>query len=117
MIRDAVAVVSVAVFVFLLGYGVIQWNVTKAKADKCDEKVAALNVQLREKQIAIDDLAARHKKLIEDGKAALALSEEAIKLAKERSKVTVIRAQQHREIAMQPHEGRTCEKALQEVFR
>ena len=117
MIRDAVAVVSVAVFVFLLGYGVIQWNVTKAKADKCDEKVAALNVQLREKQIAIDDLAARHKKLIEDGKAALALSEEAIKLAKERSKVTVIRAQQHREIAMQPHEGRTCAEALQEIFR
>lgn len=117
MIRDAVAVVSVAVFVFLLGYGVIQWNVTKSKADKCDEKVAALNVQLREKQIAIDDLAARHKKLIEDGKAALALSEEAIKLAKERSKVTVIRAQQHREIAMQPHEGRTCAEALQEIFR
>ncbi len=117
MIRDAVAVVAVAVFVFFLGYGVIQWNTTKAKADKCDEKVAALNVQLREKQIAIDELAAQHRKLIEDGKAALALSEEAIKIAKERSRVTVIRAQKHREIAMQPHEGRTCEEALQEVFR
>ncbi len=117
MIRDAVAVIAVAAVVFFGGYGVVQWNITKAKADACDAKVAALRSEIANRENVITELTEKGRVIIEDGKKALAISEEAIRLAKDRTRPIIVKAQVHREIAQQSHPGKTCEDALKEVFQ
>ena len=116
-VKDLIGILFFAVIVFGCGFAMTYLAGIKKKADTCDATVTVLQSQIDNRDAIIKEMTDKGRVIIEDGKRALAISEEAIRLAKDRTRPIIVRAKAHREIALQSHPERSCDDALREVFQ